>query len=246
MNWILLQPEEVTADGDAKLMGRRARHAHEVLAAEPGQRLRVGVINGPTGEAQVLHSSPDELSLRVQLGPTAPRSSDALLLAVPRPKVLLRMLAHAAALGFGEILLFRSWRTDKSHLHSTAMRAEVQREQLLLGLEQSGRTHLPMVRQALLFKPMVEDLLPTLPLPSARFVGHPTASTPTHNLHVPPQAPFALCLGPDGGFLPYELDQLCSLGFAPVNCGPHALRTETALAVLTGQLQLLREQAAVR
>lgn len=244
MNLLLLHPGEVAADGTAILSGRRALHAHAVLHAEPGQPLAAGLLDGPLGTAVVQSCKADELVVATQFDRPAPTADDVLLLAVCRPKVLLRMLAHAAALGFGQIALFRSWRVEKSHLQSTAMQPEVQQEQLVLGLEQAGRTALPKVTFHPLFKPFVQDAVPTLPLPSARFVAHPRAELDTAALQ-PGPGPFALALGPDGGFLPYEVDQLAARGFLPIQCGPAPLRTESALSVLWGQLDLLRRRATV-
>lgn len=246
MNLLLLAADELGPDGIARLGGRRAAHAHGVLRAQPGQELQAGLVDGPLGTARVLSSAPDELVVAAAFDRAAPPAPDTLLLAVPRPKVLLRMLAHAAALGFGRIVLFRSWRVEKSHLQSVAMRPEAQREQLLLGLEQAGRTRLPTVTFFPLFQPMVEDHLPGLDLPAARLVAHPRAATGTPDLLLAPGQPFALALGPDGGFLPYELGKLGETGFLPVSCGPHPLRTESALSVLWGQLDLLRRRGSLR
>jgi RsmE family RNA methyltransferase len=243
VNFLLLDPAEVDADGRAELRGRRAEHVRTVLRAQAGQVLRAGLVGGPLGRATVLAVLPDgTVTVQTQWHAAPPPNRDVLLLAVPRPKVLLRLFEHVAALGYRRLVLFRSWRVEKSHLQSTAMRPEVQREHLLAGLEQSGRTELPEVTFCPAFKPMVEDHLPALGLPPTRFVAHPQAAVRTHDL-APLSAPFALAIGPDGGFLPYELDRLGEVGFLPISCGPHALRTETAVAVLTGQLALLRERA---
>lgn len=241
MNFLLLEHGEVDERGRAELRGRRAQHVLEVLRVQAGQRLRAGVVDGMLGRATVLDTDAGGglVALRVELDRRAPPALDTLLLAAPRPKVLMRMLSHAAALGFGRICLFRSWRVDKSWLQSRAFDATVQREQLLLGLEQAGRTQLPEVLRFDLFKPMVEDRLPQLALPALRFVAHPAAATPTSSLGAM-CGPFALALGPDGGFLDYEVAQLRDAGFHPISAGPHPLRTETALAVLQGQLDLLR------
>ena len=242
MNFLLLHASELDAEGVAVLQGRRAAHARSVLRVVPGQSLRAGIVDGDLGTATVLAVDAERVVVALQRQRPSPPGADVLLLAVPRPKVLLRMLAHAAALGFGHLVLFRSWRVDKSHLDSTAMRPEVQREHLLLGLEQAGRTHLPTITFCSLFKPMVEDTLDQLDLPKQRFVADPGAATPTHALAPLHGGAFALALGPDGGLLPYEVDALQQHGFAPVHCGPWPLRTETALAVLAGQLQLLRSR----
>jgi RsmE family RNA methyltransferase len=243
VNWLLLEPDELHGDR-AELHGRRATHVREVLRAMPGQRIKVGIVDGPLGSA-VIEALGDDLVLQVTLDEPPPPAGDVLLLAVPRPKVLLRMLAHAAALGFGRIVLLRTWRVDKSHLQSTAMRPETWRAQLLLGLEQAGRTALPRVEFFPLFRPFVEDRLAGLDLPRARFVAHPAAADDVAAVALAPGSAFALAIGPDGGLLPYEVEQFAARGFVPVQSGRHPLRTETALAVLAGQLDLLRRRATV-
>lgn len=240
MNFLLLAADELGADGTAVLRGRRAAHVRTVLKAEPGRTLRAGVLGGALGTAVVTAVDAERVEVRVDLAAPPPPARDVLLLAVPRPKVLLRMLAHAAALGFGEIVLFRSWRVDKTWLASRALDAGEQRPHLIAGLEQAGRTQLPTVRRYGRFRPFVEDELPALGLPARRFVAHPTAAEPTARLAALPRQPFALALGPEGGFLPYEVDRLVAAGFAAIACGGHPLRTETALAALWGQLDLLR------
>ncbi|HEX5053948.1 MAG TPA: RsmE family RNA methyltransferase [Planctomycetota bacterium] len=244
MNFLLLHRDELDDTGRATLRGRRAEHVRTVLRATVGQQLKAGVVDGALGSAVVLDVTAEAVTVETRLDRAPAPTDDVLLLAVPRPKVLLRMLAHAAALGYARIVLFRSWRVEKSHLQSTAMRDAAWREQMLLGLEQAGRTQLPRVQFFPLFKPMIEDALPGLGLPPQRFVAHPGATATTSELDLCGAAPFALGVGPDGGFLPYEVHAFAARGFLPVRCGEHTLRTETALAVLTGQLDLLRRRAA--
>ena len=57
MNLILLEPDEIHADGTAVLSGKRARHVREVLKAAPGEEIRVGVVDGPMGTATVLEDA---------------------------------------------------------------------------------------------------------------------------------------------------------------------------------------------
>lgn len=243
MNLLLLEPDEVDDAGGAVLRGRRARHLLEVLAVRPGRRLRAGIVDGPRGHAEVVATGADLVRVRVACGEAAPPADDVLLLAVPRPKVLLRVLALAAACGFGRIVLFRSWRVDRSHLGSRALDPGVQRAHLLAGLEQARRTRLPRVQCFARFRPFVEDALPVLPLPAHRFCAHPAAAAATGELAGLHAAAFALALGPEGGLLPYEVDRLAECGgFLPVRLGAHPLRTEAALAALWGQLDLLRHR----
>lgn len=243
VNLLLLDPAEVASDGTAVLRDRRAEHLRTVLQVTPGRTLQAGFVDGPIGNAEVLEVCAEEVRVRATCTDAPPIAHDALLLAIPRPKVLLRMLEIAAILGFAEIVLFRSWRVDKSHLASQAMDAELQRHHLRLGLEQARRTTMPRVRTYLRFRPFVEDELPSLALPEARFCAHPFAETSTAEVALSRSAPVAVALGPEGGLLPYEVDHLARCGFLPVRMSQHPLRTESALAAIHAQLDLLRNQA---
>lgn len=240
MNLLLLHADELDRDGATVLRDRRADHLRAVLDVQPGQLLRAGIVDGPLGQAEVLRIGPDGIAVRCDCRTPSPPADDVLVLAVPRPKVLQRMLEHATALGYGRILLCRSWRVEKSHLQSTLLQPDGMRPHLLAGLEQAGRTRLPEVRLFPLFKPFVEDALPTLALPTSRLCAHPGATTRTKDLALQPTEPFALALGPEGGWLPYEVGRLQAAGFLPVSAGPWPLRTESALSLLHGQLDLLR------
>ena len=242
VNLVLIDSDEIDAQDRVHLVDRRARHLLDVLAVEPGQQVAVGIIDGPSGQGEVLATDEQSVSLQLDCAQPERARNDVLLLAVPRPRILARMFEHAAALGFGHIVLFRSWRVEKSHLASKLLEPAVQRQHLLRGLEQSRRTHVPSVAFHPLFRPFVEDRLELLPLPDSRFCAHPKANVHTADLQLTRGSPFALALGPDGGFLPYEVEQLAARGFLPVQFGPHPLRTESALSAAWGQLDLLRHK----
>ncbi|MEC7582746.1 MAG: RsmE family RNA methyltransferase [Planctomycetota bacterium] len=242
VNLVLIDSDEIDAKDRVRLVDRRARHLLDVLAVEPGQRIAAGVIDGPSGHGEVLTADDHSVSLQLHCAQPERAATDVLLLAVPRPRILARMFEHAAALGFGRIVLFRSWRVEKSHLASKLLQPTVQRQHLLRGLEQSRRTHVPSVEFHPLFRPFVEDRLDLLPLPDSRFCAHPRAPVSTADLHLTRGSSFALALGPDGGFVAYEVEQLAARGFLPVRFGPHPLRTESALSAAWGQLDLLRRR----
>lgn len=242
VNLLLLDPDEVAADGTAVLRDQRCTHLRTVLRVTPGQRIRAGILDGPRGHAVVQHVDAAAVHVAVRCDEACAPPADVLLLAVPRPKVLLRMLEHAAALGFGRILLFRCWRVEKSHLASSAMQPDAWRRHLRQGLEQAGRTWLPRVSFFPLFRPFVQDTLPAMELPATRCCAHPSAPTPTSALALHRDTPFALALGPDGGFLPYEVEQLAAQGFLPIRLALPPLRTESALSALFAQLDLLRRR----
>lgn len=234
MNLILLHPEDFGDDGLVSLSGRRLRHVREVHKAEPGRQLRVGVLNGRMGMAELLASDPDRLLLRVTLDETPPpRLPLTLLLALPRPKMLKRILQTAATLGVQRLVLMNSYRVEKSFWDSPFLQPEAIREELELGLEQGRDTVPPEVMLEKRFKPFVEDRLPAMAADSLRLVAHPVTQ---QACPVAVNAPVTLAIGPEGGFIPYEVALLQAQGFAPVHLGPRILRVETAVTALASRL----------
>ena len=236
MNLILLEPEEVAADGIAILSGKRARHVREVLQAAEGEEIRVGVVDGAMGTATILE---DAKQLRLQCAlaggvPPVPRVD--LLLAMPRPKVMNRLWPVLAALGVGRILVSNAWKTERNYVDTHVLEPEHIREGLIEGLQQARDTRLPQVGVYKQFKKLVEDKLDGFGPYAARLVAHPGPEAfPLEKLAVlPAPGRVLLAVGPEGGWTPFELELLAAHGFELVAWGPRALRTDTACAVLLG------------
>ena len=237
MNIILLEPNELTPDGELQLAERRGEHLRKVLRVKPGDRVRVGVVDGLLGTAEVLAVTGRTVTLRCRCDePPPPAGTDTLLLAFARPKVLLRCLEHATALGFGRIVLFRSRRVERSHLSSHAVAPSVIDDHLRRGLEQSRRTLRPSVLFVPRFRELIEVELPRSVPPENRFVADADAKDEAA-LARPSAAPLSLVIGPEGGLIPHELEQFELQGFQLVRAGRQPLRVETALSYLAGQLR---------
>lgn len=238
MNLLLLTESEISG-GQVILGGRRAEHLFRVLKAAVGQELKAGVLGKGRGTATVLSCSKSRAVLEVgPISPSRPSRPKTLLLAAPRPKVLSRCLEHATALGFTHIRLFRSRRVDKSHLLSHKATLRDQHTHLIQGLEQSRRVHLPVLSLHERFRPFIEDDLPGLLPDAPRFLAQPDATRPTRTL-TRFDTGYSLAIGPEGGFVPFEIEKFSELGFQAVSAGEYPLRVESALSYLTGQLDLL-------
>ncbi len=175
--------------------------------------------------------------------PPPPKLPLTVLLAMPRPKVLRRLFQALASLGVPRIILFNAWRVEKSYWQTPWLRPEAIENNLWLGLEQAGDTRLPEVLIRKRFKPFVEDELPTLLADGARgWLAHPglvDASAEPRPALPMPQAPVpntVLAIGPEGGFIPYEVDLLLAAGLTGLSLGPRILRVDTAIATLIGKL----------
>jgi len=234
MNLILLDPDDFVRPDRVCLSGRRLRHVREVHRAVMGDRLRVGLVGGALGEGLVVRLDEAGLEMEVVLdGAPPPKLPLVLVLALPRPKVLGRVLQACAAMGVGRILLLNARRVEKSFWESPALRPDRLCEQLRLGLEQGRDTVLPEVTLHPLFRPAVEDVLPAIAAGRRALVAHPGA------VRECPRAlagEVALAVGPEGGFIPFEIELLAAQGFEAVSLGPRILRVEQALPALLARL----------
>lgn len=234
MNLLIVHPEDFVAERRVLLRDRRLAHVREVHRAVEGGCLRVGLLDGPMGTGTVLRMDAEVLELEVDLDQAAPAKLPlSLVLALPRPKVLNRVVAAAASLGVARIALVNAWKVEKSYWKSPRMEPANLRQQLILGLEQGRDTGLPELRVERLFRPFAEDVLPAWVKGATALVGHPGALAPCPRQLA---GPCVLAIGPEGGWVDAELDSLRRAGFAEVELGPRILRVETALAALVGRL----------
>ena len=237
MNLLLLQPEDLGADSNhVTLNDARAAHIRTVLRAAIGDSLKIGLLNGLTGNATITALSDNGLSLEFELHTPPPAKLPlTLLLALPRPKMARRIIRAATELGVAEIILLNSYRVEKSYWQSPLVSDETLHSAMLEGLEQAGDTVLPSLRRATRFKPFVEDELPGLLSDKLGLLAHPYAE------QGPPQSVQQNCLlaiGPEGGFIPYECEKLIAAGMQSFSLGPRILKTETAVSTLIGRLFL--------
>lgn len=233
MNWILIETHELDAAGEVSLADERARHALAWLRAEPGRRLRIGLLDGPLGEGEVLACADGVVRLRCHWGaPPVPAPDVTLLLAPPRPKTQRRLWSALACLGVRRIVLLNAARVERSYFDAHGLIPAEARRHLLEGLAQAGDTRLPAIEIRSRFKPFVEDELDALAGAGARWLGdagrgpHPL-DTPT-----PSGARVTLAVGPEGGWTEYERDALLARGFSPVSLGPRVLRSDVAAVAL--------------
>lgn len=240
MNLLLLGAEEVTADGQVRLEDRRAEHLLRVLGVRVGQTVRAGVEAGAVGEARVtrIDGGAVELELDLAGAPVPRRPTVDLILALPRPQVLHRVLQFSAAMGVGRLDLIRSWRVEKSFFGSPSLRPEKIERQLRLGVEQGVTTHLPEVEIHPRFLDGLESIA-ARELPGCRLIGHPGAR-PIERVVGGPFDRAVLAIGPEGGWIDREIETFGALGFRPVALGEWVLRVEAALVAMLAQLDLLR------
>jgi len=235
MNILLFNADELSSMGQIKINDpRRQTHLTNVIKPKVGDTLRVGQINGAIGLGEVISHSEHETRLDITFNQTSPEPlSLKLLLAVPRPKMMRRILQTCATLGVSEITLLNSAKVEKSFWQTPFLHPQSIYDNLLLGLEQAGTTQLPIVHKAGLFKPYVEDRLNHWAGNSRRLVAHPRNAQACPNAS---QEATTLAIGPEGGFTDYEVDKLAEQEFIPFSLGPRIMRVETVIPVAISRL----------
>lgn len=234
MNLALLFDSDFTAPDRALLTGRRRAHLETVLKAAEGDQIPVGRANGNMGTGEILGLTRDKAELAVTLDTAPPEPLPlTLVLAMPRPKMFRRVLQTATALGVKDLWLIHAYKVEKSYWQTPWLEDNALMENVVLGLEQAKDTLLPRVHLRKRFKPFVEDELPDLIGQRTALVAHPGTDTPCPT-HL--NEPTVLCIGPEGGFIPYEVEKLQGAGCRAVHLGPRILRVETAVPVLISRL----------
>jgi len=234
MNLLLLHPHQHLHGNLWRLDERQCRHVRDVLGLAEGDSCRAGILGGGMGKARVESIKNNEINIYLKVNsycePPPPLS---LLLALPRPKMLKRILIDATSLGIKRIVLINSWKVDKSYWQTPNLKADLLREKMLLGLEQARDTTLPQLILAPRFKPFVEDDLDAWAGSGRRILAHPGDHPP---MPCDLSEPVTLAIGPEGGWTDYEVAMLQRQGFACHSFGARILRVETALPALAGRL----------
>lgn len=240
MNRLIFQAEQ-RRDSTVVATSRQSAHIQEILKLSEGDTLRVGQWGGNLGEARLMGWEGKKACLEILSleSPPPPKLPLTLLLAMPRPKMFRRLLQSITSLGVERLILINSWRVEKSYWQTPWLTTEAMQENILAGLEQAGDSVPLEVIIRKRFKPFVEDELPMLRQRATHaWVAHPSPD-PTRALERAGENTCTLlAIGPEGGFIPYEVEKLINAGFSPLSLGERILRVDTAVPTLVGKLFL--------
>ena len=233
MNIVLLDPRQTESEVWSITASRQLEHLQTHVNVQVGDRLKVGIREGKRYLTEVLTVSERSIQLHpIQEEVVPAKLPVTLIVAMPRPKVLRRLIMDSVTMGVEKIILLHSYRVDKSYWQTPFLQQLDQ--YVTLGLEQAGDTIAPQIEIYKRFKPFVEDVLPNMiSAECPAYVAHPYSEIKM------PYAIQHLCsivIGPEGGFIPYEVDLLVKNGCQAVSLGNRILRTETAISYVLGRL----------
>jgi len=228
VNILLLRPGDDWLDASTvHISDHRADHLRQVLRSTVGESIRVGVVGGQCGDALITGIDASGITLSVALNEQPPaRHRFDIVLALPRPKMLRRILRTVSEFGVCNLHLINSARVEKSFWQTPLLSNDKVEEALMVGMERARDTVAPVIHQHKLFRPFIEDELSTI------CAGRPCWLAETGSalaLSAMPAVPAVVMIGPEGGFVPFELDLAQSVLAQPVHLGSRVLSVDTAL-----------------
>ena len=233
MNIVLLDPRQTETEIWSITSKRQLEHLKQHVDVQVGDSLKVGIREGKRYLTEIVEVNEQAIKLKAVKEEVVPgKLAVTLIVAMPRPKVLRRLIMDSVTLGVEKIILLHSYRVDKSYWQTPFLQQLDQ--YVTLGLEQAGDTIAPKIEIYKRFKPFVEDVLPSLVTADCpAYVAHPYAEM---KMPFAIDHPCTIVIGPEGGFIPYEVDLLIKNGCQAVSLGNRILRTETAISYVLGRL----------
>lgn len=243
MNLILVFPKDFISKTVVRLTDYRATHIRDIHRAPVGKTLRVGLVNGAIGEGKVVSLDRDSVDLEVKIPEGRPETPTiSLILALPRPQTLKKILEGVGAFGIRELTLINTERVQKSFFHSRLLKNDAWMRHLRLGMEQGSRTYLPEVTVSPSFEMFLEKA--EIPGDAIRLITHPATEKTLWDMKLArphePRQPVVCVVGPEGGWLEPEIKQFKDHGFQAVSLGSTIHRVENAVVTLLAQIELLQ------
>ena len=200
-----------------------------MLGKTVGDDIRVGIVNGRIGSGRILRLDDSHLELEIRLDADAPPSLGIdLVLALPRPKFVGRILQAIASMGVDRLTFLQTTRVEKSYWQSSILdRSSIERH-LRLGLEQGAATAMPAVELRKSFRGFVDDELKTRLTERPGLVADASGLLPFPRRVSPPHT---VIVGPEGGFMNDEIAAFREAGAVVAALGRRLLKVEVAVAV---------------
>lgn len=226
MNLVLFEEHEI--DAPLALTDERAQHILNVLNAQVGDRVSVGLVNGPRGSALLKSQTEDGLVLEFSWDEKveAPLDSITLIVGLARPHTNQKILQQATSLGVKKMLFVRTELGEGSYAASKLWSTGEYKKHLIHGAQQAGCTRIPKVEYGSplwIAMHLVEDI------PQKIALHNGDGITPLTQLPLDREQDIVLAIGSERGWTEKEVAMLQRNGFTLAAMGDRILRTETAV-----------------
>jgi len=136
-------------------------------------------------------------------------------------------------MGVKKIILINSKRVEQCFWLSRVLQEENLVRQLMYGLEQARDTIMPEIRLFPEFQPFFKNELPEIIKGTMPLLAHPEAP---YNNFPNLGGSATLIIGPEGGFIPREVDQFLDIGCQLTSFTERILRVESIIPALLAKL----------
>jgi 16S rRNA (uracil1498-N3)-methyltransferase len=240
MNLIIVDEHEI-ADNRICLADHRAKHIVKVLHSELGDCIKIGILNGKIGIGKITLIR-KKYPFMVEIDPTftslpPEKASLDIILALPRPIMMRRIFSQIASLGIDTIHIVNASRVEKSFWSAGIINADEYMEHLIHGLEQAVDTIPPTVKWYRKFRPFIEDSLPEIKNSySDLLLAHPETEKKLHQCIDEHSKKILLAIGPEGGWVDFEVEKFQEQGFSCFTLGQRILKVDTAVINIHGRV----------
>jgi RsmE family RNA methyltransferase len=247
LNLLILSEEDRVDDLRFAVGGKRRQHIVKVLRGVVGDSLEVGLIGQLKGQGVIKSIDKDSVILECcwTQGDQNETPAIDLILALPRPQTLKKVLQTVATMGVSNLHLINANRVEQCYFKASATEPDAIRYHLIKGLSQGKRTKLPEVKVYPRFRCFFEEILPRLEESekgkTVKLVAEVGAADYLARRQMEGADKVLLAIGPEGGWVPFELEVMQTQGFKDFKLGGWPLRVEYAVVACLSQLKLAGE-----
>jgi RsmE family RNA methyltransferase len=247
MNLIILFENDRIDNGMFCLSDNRFIHIKDILKKESGEQLIVGMLNGPDGTTIIEQIDEDKIILSEPIWNSEKQEYNQidLICALPRPQILKKVLFISGMMGIKRLFLIRANRVEKSYFHSPLLKQVNYQRFLIEGMSQGKNTFMPVISIHDKFKPFMvsfnekylEDENTT-----QKLLPHQDSNRVISDLYDKNSSSHIIAIGPEGGWVPFEIELMESIGFEKFQLSSKTLRVEHALTATLSQIELIKNQ----
>lgn len=237
MNFLFIRKSEVFSENTFHLpCDSRLERLRASMDLAEDTRFRVVIEEQGRCSATVLSVGPEGLT--ASYGPVTasePGPDVDLILAVPRPKVLRRMIPALVSMGVRSISLVNACGVLREYFDTHWLDPAQLDDLVMLGLEQGGVCCVPVILQERLLRPFLEDRVGRLRKGELRLLCAPHGKRGP--MAVYGRQRILLAIGPETGWTDFEEAIFEGLGFIPYSLGDEHLACEVAAIGMLGAVK---------
>jgi len=248
MNIIILTDLDILNNNEFELFDERYLHIKNILKKEIGDQIEIGYLNKGISRGKI--SNYTDKSVIIKLTKDFFKENENkinldIICALPRPQTLKKILPLIATTGVKNLHLIKSSRVEKSFFYSPLVtQTKKIRKYLFEGLSQGKKTILPDVKVYTNFKEYFEtefeDLFSSNLNKTLKVIAHPDSKKSIFDVCEESKIDkIIVAVGPEGGWIPCELEYLETLGFQKIVISRSVLRVENAINAIIAQKELV-------